>query len=443
MNLQDENFGHNNFVITAANPGTGTTFNLDLGSNAGTIGVLGKTGDAPTDINENWTVTGYGNIKIHLAGSDDVHLGSEGGFFASTTGGPVAISIDGTLAGSEMHFGNVSGVDLDDYDLFNSFAATSARGVVTSEGTITDTAKMFLELGATDATSVNAAGAGGLDMEDPGTAIDETFVATGSAHFNNLQGTFGLFDGFNDDGGVFGLAGPATINGGNVADHIWDTGGKETVNVNNTHTKVFVDQFQLNSEDNFAFAITSTDGAMDNNGGHGPKTVTINGLTPGFNDTTNTSWVDFNTESWGINTGVGYFGLVTGDGVPIFLEGTHFASFSVIAGTSDTDHSDVAAYEIGGPFGSAAGVAKAIVSAGGSFETGIGAGAVVDLLVAYNNSSGGTNIADVQLGIVNSFTTLGAIVENSADLATLSNVGLGKIIGSVLGSHDVIHFNGA
>jgi hypothetical protein len=446
MNLQDENFNHNAFVITAATPAATNTFNLDIGSNAGTIGVLGATGFTPNDINENWTVTGYGNINIHLAGSEDVHLASEGGFFASAPGGGVAITISGSLVGSEMEFGNVSGVTLDNFDLFNSLAAQAARGVSTDDGTITDTAKTFLELGATDAVTITATTAGGLDMQDPDTDIDGTFVVTGSTHnFNNLQGTFGLFDGFlNNNGGEAGFAGKATINGGATADHIWDTGGAETINVNNVHTKVFVDQFQLNSGDDFAFAITSTDGGFDNNGGAGPKTAVINGFTPGFNGTSNTSFVDFNTDSWGVNTGVNYFGLVTGLGAPISGEGNHFADFSVIAGTGNFDVSDVVAYEIGGPFGSAHAVGTAITSTGGSFITlGLTAGHVYDLLVAYNNTGGGTNIADVQLLINVSGTTFDATLENSHDLATLSNVGLGKIIGTALSSNDVIHFNGA
>ena len=444
MNLQDEDFHHNNFTIIAATPAASNTFNLDLGSNAGTIGVLGATGDTPNDINENWFVSGYGNINIHLAGSDDVHLASEGGFFASAPGGGVAITISGSLVDSEMHFGNVSGVTLDDFELFNSLAAQAARGVSTGGGTITDTAKTFLELGATDATTITATTAGGLDMEQPGTDIGGPFVVTGSTgNFNSLQGTFGIFDGdLNNNGGLAGVAGPATITGGATADHIWDTGGAETINVNNVHTKVFVDQLQLNSEDDFAFAITSTFGDMDNNHGAGPMKATINGFTPGFAGpgSANTSWVDFNTNSWG-GTG-SYLGLVDGFGTPI-SSSSHFASFSVIAGTGNFDVSEVVAYEIGGTYGSAGAVAKAIVSSGGSFIDFIGTGTTFDLLVAYANNSGGTNIADIQLSQNTILTTFGATIDNAADLVTLSGVGLGKIIGSVLGSNDVVHFNGA
>jgi len=459
MNLQDENFNHNNFVVTAANGAASNTFNLDLGSNAGIIGVLGATGNTPDDINENWAVTGYGNIKIHLAGSDSVHLASEEGFFASAPGGGVNITIDGTLVGApddvQMHFGNVvAGVDLDDYNTFDSLAAIAARGVSTGgDGTITDLAKAFVEIGATDATTIDASKSSGLAMQDPGTDIDGPFAFTGSTgHFNQLQGTFGLFGvggiEFNDDDGVFGVAGNGTITGGTKRDIIWDTGGKETINVNNAHTKIFVDQFVLNADDDFntfAFAITSTNGDFNNNNGAGPKTAVINGFTPGANNNSGgdpTNWIDFNTDSWGANGS--YKGLVTGLGNSISGEGDHFASFSVIAGTGNFDTTDVVAYEIGGPFGSANGVANSIVSNGGSFITlGLTAGNTYDLLVAYNNAGGGTNIADVQLFIEISGTTLGAVVEHSADLVTLSNVGLGKIIGTVLGSNDVVHFNGA
>ena len=254
MNLQDEDFHFNDFVITAATPAASNTFNLDLGSNAGTIGVLGSTGETPSGIESNWLVTGYGTINIHLAGSDDVFLASgsptsDGGFFASAPTGGVAITISGTLHSETMAFGNVFDVSLDDFTLFGSLAAQAAAGVSTGLGTITDTAKAFLELGATDATTITATTAGGLDMEQPGTDIGGPFVVSGSTGAENfLQGTFGLFGGTNDNDGVFGLAGSATINGGATEDTIWDTGGAETINVNNAHTFVFVDQFQLNSE---------------------------------------------------------------------------------------------------------------------------------------------------------------------------------------------------
>jgi hypothetical protein len=214
MNLQDEDFHGNNFVITAATPAASNTFNLDLGSNAGTIGVLGATGDTPDGINSNWLVTGYGTINIHLAGSEDVFLASTG-FFASAPGGGVNITISGSLVSSEMEVGNVIGIAIGEFTSFDSLAAQAAEGVSTGLGTITDTAKTFLELGATDATTITATTAGGLDMEDPDTDISGPFVVTGSTgNFNNLQGTLGFVSGFNNGGGWFGIAGSATITGG-------------------------------------------------------------------------------------------------------------------------------------------------------------------------------------------------------------------------------------
>ena len=116
---------------------------------------------------------------------------------------------------------------------------------------------------------------------------------------------------------------------------------------------------------------------------------------------------------------------------------------AVIAGTGNVDTGDVVAYEIGGTYANAAAVATAIVSNGGSFIDFLTSGHTFDLLVAYANTAGGTNIADIQLDQNLSFTTFGANVTNTADLVTLSGVGLGKIIGTVLGSNDVVHFNGA
>ena len=200
MNLQDENFHHNDFFITAATPAAGNTFILDIGSNAGTIGVLGATGGTPNDIEDTWTVTGYSTVNIHLAGSDDVHLASSGGFVANSGGfGATTINISGSLVDGtdvqEMHFGNVSGVTIDEFFSIGSLISSpdEARGVTTFDGTINDTAKVFLELGATDAVIINAASGHGLDMEQPDTSADDTITVTGSTNnFNNLQGSLAL-----------------------------------------------------------------------------------------------------------------------------------------------------------------------------------------------------------------------------------------------------------
>ena len=340
MNLQDENFHHVNFNIAAATPVLSNTLTLDLGN--------AVTGGTPDNINENWAVFGYGTVNIVLAGADDVHLGSEGGFFVNPgVPGSATINITGALLDGteveEMHFGNVTDIGnlFDVYQAFNSIAATAGRGVVTADGTINDTAKVFLELGVTDASLVDATKGNGLDLQDPGTDIDGTFVIKGSSNnFNLLQGTLGLVTHTdeNNDNAIVGFAGPATITGGTVADHIFDTGGTETINVNNLHSKVFIDQFVINSDHGpngevRSFQITDDAGTFNNNLGAGPMAATINGFTPGFNDGTNTSWVDFRTGSWADANGT-YKSLVDGS-VNEVSNSSHFASVSIITGTNN------------------------------------------------------------------------------------------------------------
>ena len=174
MNLQDENFHHNNFVITAANTTSVTTaLTLDLGN--------AVTNEGPDDINENWSVNGYSTVNIVLAGDDDIHLGSEGGFFVNPNGGSATINISGTTTdNNEMHFGNVGSANIFDYLDFNQFPVLLGNGVLTQAGSIVDTANTFLELGITDATSINAATGGGLFMEDPTSSIFQTLNVTGS-----------------------------------------------------------------------------------------------------------------------------------------------------------------------------------------------------------------------------------------------------------------------
>ena len=66
--------------------------------------------------------------------------------------------------------------------------------------------RRLLELGATDASVINATTGHGLDMEDPATGIDEVFTVHGTTNVcNNLQGTLGLVKDFtNGNDGIFG-----------------------------------------------------------------------------------------------------------------------------------------------------------------------------------------------------------------------------------------------
>ena len=193
MNLQDENFHHNNFVITALDTQlTTNTLTLKLGTPGTTPlpnGVLGNTNEEPDGVDASWTVTGYGTINMVLAGDGDVHLATnpcDGGFIANANGGGgVTINISGALIDhdghtEELEFGNLQSVTLEDYKLFDGIASTAALGVTTGDGKIIVTANAELILGATDAAVINATNGHGLDMEDPGTGIDEAFTVRGT-----------------------------------------------------------------------------------------------------------------------------------------------------------------------------------------------------------------------------------------------------------------------
>ena len=189
--------------------------------------------------------------------------------------------------------------------------------------------------------------------------------------------------------------------------------------------------------------ITDIRRQLHNNNGAGPIDAVISGFTPGFNGGTNTSWVDFNTDFWG------YWQLswlaqrnrqpISNDPGP---PATLLASLSSpVAGILTSPMlPPMRSVE---PMGTRE-------SRQGNCEfrwvfmtDGIGSGFRFDLLVAYTNSSGGTNIADIQLNQATTDYHIGGHLEHASDLVTLKGVALTNIVGSVLGSHDVIHFNGA
>ena len=305
--------------------------------------------------------------------------------------------------------------------------------MVTSDGSIVDTAKAFLELGATDASTITATSAGGLDMENPDTDIGGNFVVSGSTHnFNNLQGSLGLLTGQNTDYGAnsawFGFAGPSNITSGTVADHIWDTGGTEniTLSAGETHAQIFYSQFQLDSNKgfiggDFQFAITNDSGGFTNNLGAGPGLATVTGFVPGASTT---ELVDFNVRSWGFDGT--YLSLVKGDLNSVESEGNHFANVFVLNGTGGdlAANSDLIAIQIG-QFANAQAAAASLASPGAAvtFASGdvLAPNQSVDMLIAFQLKGGGTEIADAH--ILNS----GAGNASSTEGLTITGVGLVKL----------------
>jgi len=477
MNLQDEDFHGNNFVITALDTTLTTNkLTLDLGS---TI-----THEEVNGVNGSWTINGYGVVNMVFAGDGDVFLANdpatavlppEGqGFVVNNNGGGSAtINISGALVDNngnvqELEFGNQLSVTTEDYKLFDSIASQAAMGVTTGDGTIVDTANLFLDLGATDAAVINATTGAGLDMENPGTNIDEIFTVRGSTKvFNDLQGTLGLVKDFtNGNDGIFGTGTLKSDNifGGSKGDFIWDTAGVTNITLTapNMDT-IFYSQFVLNSDPedcNFALVITDHDGNFDGNGFTGTRLTTITGFTPGTdtsggnfgpNGIGNQDTIDFNTDSWGFNFS-GYQGLVDGNLDRVWSEGSHYANVFIETQTNGTLNplNDLVSIHIGGGPGNvysgAAQVATALSgnTANFNFANGLASGHSIDMLVAFN-VTGGIEIADMHM----TNNTGGSIFDTRLatitghDLVKLVGVSLSSIEGASVGSHDAVHFTAA
>ena len=472
MNLQDEDFHSNNFVVTALDTSlTTNTLTLDLGN--------AVTGGVPDGIDHSWTTNGYGIINIVLAGQDNIFLANDpcfGGFIANqNSGGSATINISGALADShgnvqELEFGNFFSVSLDDYALFDSIASQAALGVTTFDGSIVDTAKAFLNLGATDAAVINATTGSGLGMEDPGTGIDEAFTVRGSTNdFNYLQGTLGFVKDYtNGNDGVFGTGNLHSDNifGGSKGDWIWDTAGVTNITLTapNMDT-IFYSQFVLNSDDDCEFALVITDSAgnFDGNGFTGTRVTTITGFTPGTdtsgghfvpgNNIGNQDTIDFNTDSWGFSIANKYQGLVDGSFNRVFTEGDHYANVFIDTTTNSTlnPNNDLISLHIGTYTGTAQQAANQVAlalessTANVNFAFPLFAGWSADMLVAFQVASG-VEIADMHFTNTNSvipiFDTKDATITGHA-LVVLVGVQLSQIEGAVIGSHDAIHFTAA
>jgi hypothetical protein len=452
MNLQDENFNHNNFVVTAANTTSLTnTLTLDLGN--------AVTGGVPNDINENWAINNYNKVNIVLAGSSDVHLASEGGFFVTTNGGGAAITISGALVDPsdgdvfEMHFGNISDANIFDYLDFGSLPVLQGNGVLTGGGSIVDTAKAFLELGITDAVSIDATTGHGLFMEDPTSDPFSTLTVHGSTGiFNNLQGSFGdnsfgvsAFFTFNTEGGFFGLAGKANITGGSHGDDIWDTGGTENITLATTLATGHSDtinysQFELNGSNDFGTEQTFAFAINDDHGGYVNNFNGTKALGPGVATVTNynasVDHITFNDDSWGAGSGADfgpgtYEGLVDTQGNHPEFSGVNFQvvlpSGTLPATNGSGNAINLVVFDPSTVF--TAGTLQAAINDGGGFTTtgNFVVGDTYSMIFAYNNGNG-TELADVQFDKLGS----GAFhVDNVQNLMNVVGVGPNAVAHSV------------
>jgi len=454
VNFDDKYFFDDTFSINAANT-TSLTNSLTL--------LIGCTqdDDVAHGLGGVWTTTGYDTVNIHLAGSGSQWLGIGGFTAVPNAGGTTTINIsgtnspDGTL--NTLHFGDIYTVGVTTYAGEGFLSSLFADGVTTFGGKIVDTAVAYLELGVTDAVSINAATAYGLDMEDPGTDILGTFTVVGSVKWDNvLQGAGGLGGYADQPDAFYGFYTNASITGGTYSDDIWTAGDNVAIKLGTPHSgfydEIYVDQFQLNSSTVYADSIADdtgyTEGAHGSFANIGVGVATITNFILGPSTTGGSvDQLDFNVNSWGSGStaysipahgstpaqpGVGtYEGLVATDGTsPSTVNSGDSVPFVVgPSGVLPTYAGsglaiDLVAYQPGTVF-TAATFAAAVNGAFGFTTTGaFTTGDTYSMLFAYTVANG-TEIADVQFNVV-PITTAVHIdhVTNLVDLVGVSATSL-------------------
>jgi hypothetical protein len=297
--------------------------------------------------------------------------------------------------------------------------------------TINDFGAGSFEIGATNATNINAQSTSHLIMDLPGTDTADGIVVNGSLTGQNLlQGTSSQV--FNDywghDGNTFesfsvgndtltggaGKYGVANDNG-NTGDNFFTEGGNDTVNINsqsavlhNANT-IWIGSYDVsNSGDwsqynsgvghTYEQAITdlsnSSTGESFVDGYGGSNVVTVNGFTVGSPGDT----VNFATSSWASYLNVK--GLVQSDGSTSVSSSSHDASFAFIHTDHKIDTGDVILDTQGAPFLDSAHLQTALLQENVSnfnMAHGVASGATVDMLIAYTSTNSQIRIADLTL----------------------------------------------
>jgi hypothetical protein len=464
VNFDDKYFFDDTFSINAMNT-TSLTNSLTL--------LIGCTqdDDVAHGLGGVWTTTGYDTVNIHLAGSGSQWLGIGGFTAVPNSGGTTTINISGTnspdSALNTLHFGDIYTVGVTGYTAGGYLTSLFEDGVTTF-GKIVDTAVAYLELGVTDAVSINAATAYGLDMEDPGSDILGTFTVVGSVKWdNNLQGAGGLGT-IADDGSFYGFYTNASITGGTYDDNIWTAGDKVAITLGTPHATygdtIYVDQFQLNSSTDYANTITDNTGDAQlgyhgsfasTSEGVGAATITNFVLGPATIAPGSVDELYFNTSSWGgvggpdayyTGTGGTYYGLTTTEGAGGFVPSGDSVPFVVGPAGVLPEYNgagayiDLVAYQPGTVL-TAATLESSINGAFG-FTTSapFTPGDTYSMLFAYTVANGtsttstSTEIADVEFFVTP--TTHAVTVEHVQNLVDL----VGVSVTSLVNHPDAIYF---
>lgn len=272
-------------------------------------------------------------------------------------------------------------------------------------------------------------------MAGPDSNTSADLMVTGStAGFNLMQGSLGTLIGpVNSHGAAYGVAGEATIDGGNAGDDIFDTGGVTADNLSLASTgddAIFYAQFSLNNTSHGNALIIDNDNGEY---GFGPGFANPfdNGLATVTNFNTSTAagdYVDFNTASWGSGSG-SHYGVGTYEGITTSNFGTPTTGpavfWTIAAGGSlpalnSSGHAiDVIVFDPNDAYGSDGALATAINGGVVGFTAANHFTNTSTILFAFNNGDG-TTIADVQFH--NAGTNTAVHVDHVQDLVDLVGV---------------------
>jgi hypothetical protein len=289
---------------------------------------------------------------------------------------------------------------------FTDIGHTSVSVDASAPTTLTDQGTGIFELGAADASVIDAHTTSELVMFLPDTNTTNGVTVTGSATdsggANLLMGSSGEIVLDHNGNGFVGDVGSDTITGGAGADNIFGLGGNDVINLNSTDSTVWIGMYKSGSSTTtgiFVQAITDIVGGSEtfvNGFGTGGDVTTVHGFTLGPTG----DILNFNPSSWAVGAlSTGFdFGLQNNAGSGTVPHGVNATLQLITAPGSTPNGSDVTLDGIA-VYSNATALTNALHQAtvGDTFLTGthvIIAHAVINQLFAYNTPTG-VNIADV------------------------------------------------
>jgi len=453
INMQDLNTYHastdHNITISA-----GPTINLNDHLQVW----VSDEGSVPVFTVNNYTTT---DIFLPTEHGNDVVLGSDHFVdqpVVSVTGASLNFydnSADSGNGSDNLILGKTTGFAGD----FTDVGHTSVFLDATAHTYLNDFGAGYFRIGATDATNLNAATTSHLVMDLPATHAffnSDGITVTGSATGQNLlQGVSGtLTHTLADDGDgqfISSYIGNDQLIGGSGADNFFPEGGNDIVTINaplGTTDNVWFAAYDVGHSGGTHGTGTGTiltqavtdiiSGTETFVNGYDKDTLTVNHFIWG---PTGGDKIQFDEDSWA--SGGSINGLTKSDGNTQVSSLAHDATFvqegtanTVLTATADIIEDTISTYANASFLANALGQ-----SAVGNLKlagSGVAAGATIDLMIAYNDSAGDINIADITFK-----NTTGGAVTDTSQLHLVHSVDLVHLVGTTgVGAMDAanIHF---